>query len=233
MADIPSIELIGVSCRYKRSAHNALDTFSFLARRGEFVVVTGTSGSGKSTFLRLCSMEVRSRTGRVNLLGQDVTRIPRRNVHRVRRHVATVFQDHKLLVEQTLAENVAFPLEMAGHRPSLIRERTRHALEAVGLGDMGDRLVKETSGGEQQRTAIARALALEPQILLADEPTGNLDPSSSRGVVDLLHDLSKQGTCIVLVTHDHESVAHTATRNVRIEAGAVLDSGSVETGIVP
>jgi cell division transport system ATP-binding protein len=175
-------------------------------RKSEFVFLTGHSGSGKSTTLKLIHMAERPTAGEVLVCGFSSAKTREREVWKVRRKVAYVFQDFRLLAGRTALENVAFALEVTGTRRALIVPKAQRLLAQVGLSPKLGALVHELSGGEQQRVAIARALANEPLVLLADEPTGNLDERATRGVMDLFRDINAQGMAVVMATHDLELV---------------------------
>jgi cell division transport system ATP-binding protein len=191
-------------------------------QRGEFVFLVGPSGSGKSTLIRLMLRQEPITRGTVWVAGKDITRLPRWKVPYLRRSIGTVFQDFKLLPNKTVAENVAFALEVLGRPRSVIRPQVTQVLELVGLDDKADRFPRQLSGGEQQRVSVARAFVNRPPILLADEPTGNLDPATSVGIMKLLDRINRTGTTVVMATHDHAIVDAMQRRVVAIEAGKVV-----------
>ncbi len=216
------IRFVNVSKQYKTTQRPALDRVSVNIDRGEFVFLVGASGSGKSTFLRLCLKEERASRGSVHVAGRDVGRLPSWKVPRLRRQIGVVFQDFRLLPNKTVGENVAFALQVIG-KPSHVIDRTvPEVLQLVGLEGKEDRLPDELSGGEQQRVAIARAFVNRPAILLADEPTGNLDPTTSVGIMKLLDRINKTGTTIAMATHDDEMVDQMRKRVIQLEHGAVI-----------
>lgn len=191
-------------------------------QRGEFVFLVGASGSGKSTLIRLMLRQEPVTRGTVWVAGKDVTSLPNWKVPYLRRSLGTVFQDFKLLPNKTVSENVAFALEVLGRPRSVIKPQVDQVLELVGLGDKGARYPRQLSGGEQQRVSIARAFVNRPPILLADEPTGNLDPGTSVGIMKLLDRINRTGTTIVMATHDHAIVDAMQRRVVALEQGKVI-----------
>jgi cell division transport system ATP-binding protein len=191
-------------------------------QRGEFVFLVGPSGSGKSTLIRLMLRQEPVTRGTIWVAGKDITTLPRWKIPFLRRSIGTVFQDFKLLPNKTVAENVAFTLEVLGRPRSVIRPQVDQVLDLVGLHDKADRYPKQLSGGEQQRVSVARAFVNRPPILLADEPTGNLDPATSVGIMKLLDRINRTGTTIVMATHDHAIVDAMQRRVVAIERGQVI-----------
>ncbi|NYI69256.1 cell division transport system ATP-binding protein [Spelaeicoccus albus] len=190
--------------------------------RGEFVFLVGASGSGKSTFIRLVLKEEQATSGRVLVAGQDVDSIPNWKVPHLRRNVGTVFQDFRLLPNKTVFENVAFALQVIGRSRGAIKETVPDVLKTVGLDGKGKRMPHELSGGEQQRVAIARAFVNRPGILLADEPTGNLDPVTSMGITKILERINRSGTTVVMATHDDEIVNALRKRVVELVDGEIV-----------
>jgi cell division transport system ATP-binding protein len=184
----------------------ALDDVSFEVRKAEFCFLTGHSGAGKSTILRLIHMADRPTRGEVRVSGYSSHKIRPREIAILRRKVGFIFQDFRLLPDRTAAQNVAFALEVTGARRSLIRQRVAKLLAQVGLASKAEAYPSELSGGEQQRVAIARALAHEPMLLLADEPTGNLDERATRGIMELFRSINAAGTAIIMATHDLDLV---------------------------
>lgn len=211
-----------VSKTYPGQTHAALRDIDVEIGKGEFVFLVGASGSGKSTFLRLILREYRPSKGHVYVAGHDVGRLPGWRIPGLRRQVGTVFQDFRLLPGKTVYENVAFALQVIGKKGSLIRRTVPETLELVGLGDKADRLPDELSGGEQQRVALARAFVNRPPILIADEPTGNLDPATSVDIMKLLDRINKTGTTVVMATHDATIVNQMRKRVVELDAGAMV-----------
>ncbi len=211
-----------VSKTYAGQSHPALSEVSVAIEPGEFVFLVGPSGSGKSTFLRLVLREYRPTEGRVLVGGADVGRLRAWRIPRLRRQIGTVFQDFRLLPGKTVAENVAFALQVIGKPGSVIRVAVPQTLELVGLADKADRLPDELSGGEQQRVALARAVVNRPPILIADEPTGNLDPATSVGIMKLLDRINRGGTTVVMATHDSTIVDQMRKRVVELGAGQLV-----------
>ncbi|WGW10827.1 cell division ATP-binding protein FtsE [Saxibacter everestensis] len=211
-----------VTKTYDRNARPALKDISLEVERGEFVFLVGASGSGKSTFIRLVLKEERPTAGSVLVAGQDVDAIPNWKVPQLRRNVGTVFQDFRLLPNKTVFENVAFALQVIGKSRGAIKETVPEVLKTVGLEGKGKRMPHELSGGEQQRVAIARAFVNKPGILLADEPTGNLDPTTSLGIMKLLDRINRAGTTIVMATHDDEIVDEMRKRVVELVDGEIV-----------
>ena len=222
------IEFEHVSKTYE--THNdenvALEDINIHIDEGEFVFILGHSGAGKSTFLKLIQMEEKPTEGRVLINGQDLTKIKRRKVPYLRRQMGVVFQDFRLIPTMTVYENVAFAMRVTNISTKKIKARVPFALSLVGLEDKMDRLPDELSGGEQQRVALARALVNNPDLLIADEPTGNIDPELSYEIVELLDEINKTGTTILMVTHEHELVNRFHHRTVTLEKGRVIrDTG--------
>jgi len=190
--------------------------------KGEFVFLVGASGSGKSTFLRLILREYRPTSGTVVVDGHDVGKLRGWKIPGLRRQVGTVFQDFRLLPGKTVNENVGFALQVIGKPQSLIKRVVPETLELVGLSGKGDRLPEELSGGEQQRVAIARAFVNRPRILIADEPTGNLDPATSVGIMKLLDRINRAETTVVMATHDSSIVDQMRRRVIELDDGQVI-----------
>jgi len=209
----------------------ALKDVTLQVAKGEFVFLTGHSGAGKSTILKLVYAEERPTSGEVKVSGVNVTQLRPRDVPLLRRRLGIVFQDFRLLEDRTAEENVAFALEVTGARESAIPARVMRVLSQVGQAAKAHAYPRELSGGEQQRVTIARALVNEPTVLLADEPTGNLDERASRGVFQLLRDINASGTAVVMATHNLELVRQTSYRVVELQHGAmVYDSAVDEAG---
>lgn len=200
----------------------ALEDVSIQIDKGEFVLICGASGAGKSTFIKLLSHEVMPDSGTVIVNEIDVTKLKKRKIPYLRRRLGTVFQDFRLLPNKTVFENIAFALEVIEEKPKVIREKVSRVLEMVGLPHKANDLPQDLSGGEQQRVAIARAIVNKPLILIADEPTGNLDPNTSRDIMDLFKTINNSGTTIVMVTHDMEMVRYLNKRVIALEAGRVV-----------
>jgi cell division transport system ATP-binding protein len=200
----------------------ALEEISIDIEKGEFVFIVGPSGSGKSTFIKLLTKEEEPTTGEVYVAGKNLASLPRWRVPYLRRNVGCVFQDFKLLPNRTVFENVAFGLEVIGRPRTVVKRQVPQILELVGLGEKLDRFPDELSGGEQQRVSIARAFVNRPLILVADEPTGNLDPATSVGIMRLLDRINRTGTTIVMATHDHAIVDSMRRRVIELENGHVV-----------
>lgn len=200
----------------------ALEDVSIHIEKGEFVLVCGHSGAGKSTFIKLLSHEVKPDSGTVMVNDVDVTRIKSSKVPYLRRKLGIVFQDFRLLPSKTVFENIAFALEVIEEKPKVIKEKVLNVLELVGLSDKANDLPQDLSGGEQQRVAIARAIVNKPLVLIADEPTGNLDPQTSRDISDLFKAINNSGTTVVMVTHDMDMVSYLNKRVIALESGRVV-----------
>jgi cell division transport system ATP-binding protein len=220
------IRLEHVSKVYKTSTRPALEDVSVEVDKGEFVFLIGPSGSGKSTFLRLLLREEVPTRGRVYVANFDVARMARRRVPRLRQSIGCVFQDFRLLNNKTVAENVAFALEVIGKPRNTIRKVVPEVLELVGLEGKSARMPHELSGGEQQRVAIARAFVNRPLMLLADEPTGNLDPDTSQDIMLLLERINRTGTTVLMATHDHSIVDSMRRRVVELDLGQIVRDDS-------
>jgi len=219
------IQLFHVQKRYGEEAP-ALSDVSLEIRKGEFVFLTGPSGAGKSTLLRLVFCAEPPTEGQLLVFGRNVARIRTSSIPYVRRSIGVVFQDFKLLEHRTLAENVAFPLQVKGVRPAEVERRVVQALRGVGLEHRAERFPLSLSGGEQQRAAVARALVGDPALLLADEPTGNLDPDRTAEVLQLLEAANARGTTVVIATHDRALLARHKKRVVTLEGGRVVSDGA-------
>jgi len=211
-----------VTKKYPRTTRPAVDGVSLEVERGEFVFIVGQSGSGKSTLLRLALKEENATSGSVFVAGRELSRLPDRKVPQLRREIGTVFQDFRLLPNKTVFQNVAFALQVIGKSRSVIRQTVPETLRTVGLEGKEKRLPHELSGGEQQRVAIARAIVNKPAILLADEPTGNLDPGISLEIVGLLDRINRSGTTIVMATHDLHIVNAYRKRVIELKEGRVV-----------
>jgi cell division transport system ATP-binding protein len=211
-----------VSKTYPGQSRAALDNVTVDVEKGEFVFLVGASGSGKSTFLRLVLREYRPTDGRVYVAGKEINRLAGWKVPSLRRQIGTVFQDFRLLPNKTVSENVAFALQVIGKPRSHINQIVPETLELVGLEGKGDRMPDELSGGEQQRVAIARAFVNRPMILIADEPTGNLDPNTSIGIMKLLDRINRSGTTVLMATHDSSLVDQMRKRVIELEDGRLI-----------
>jgi cell division transport system ATP-binding protein len=216
------IRFESVSKLYPKTTRPALKDVSVEVERGEFVFLVGQSGSGKSTFLRLVLKEEQATSGLVHVAGRDLNKLSAWKVPQLRRQIGTVFQDFRLLPGKTVDQNVAFALEVIGKPRQTVQKVVPEVLELVGLAGKGGRLPHELSGGEQQRVAIARAFVNKPMILLADEPTGNLDPMTSVGIMKLLDRINRTGTTIVMATHDDDVVDMMRKRVVELDGGTVV-----------
>ncbi|MEI6360737.1 MAG: cell division ATP-binding protein FtsE [Actinomycetes bacterium] len=211
-----------VTKQYASQTRPALEDVSLEIEKGEFIFLVGPSGSGKSTFLRLVLREERPNKGQVWVLGKELNRLSNWKIPAMRRQIGTVFQDFRLLPNKTVFENVAFALEVIGKPSSQIKKVVPEVLEVVGLEGKEGRRPDELSGGEQQRVAIARAFVNRPMILIADEPTGNLDPATSVGIMKLLDRINKLGTTVVMSTHDSQIVDQMRRRVIELESGHVV-----------
>jgi cell division transport system ATP-binding protein len=211
-----------VSKSYDGQSRPALDTVDVEIDKGEFVFLVGASGSGKSTFLRLVIREARPSAGRVYVAGKEINRLAGWKIPSLRRQIGTVFQDFRLLPNKTVHENVAFALQVIGKPKSQVNALVPQTLELVGLDGKGERMPDELSGGEQQRVAIARAFVNRPMILIADEPTGNLDPTTSVGIMKLLDRINRTGTTVMMATHDAGVVDQMRKRVIELQAGKVV-----------
>ena len=200
----------------------AVRDVSFDIGKGDFVFLVGPSGSGKSTLLRLMSRQERPERGDVWIAGKNVNEMPDSRVPYLRRSMGNVFQDYKLLTNKTVFENVAFALEVIGKPRHVIAQQVPAVLELVGLADKADRFPDQLSGGEQQRVSIARAFVNRPLIMLADEPTGNLDPATGEGIMQLLEAINRSGTTVVMATHDHRIVNLMRKRVIQLDRGVLV-----------
>ena len=216
------IRLQHVSKIYASSNRPALDDVSVQIDKGEFVFLIGPSGSGKSTFLRLLLKEENPTRGTVNVTGKELNRLSKWKVPALRRTIGCVFQDFRLLQNKTVAENVGFALEVIGKPRHTIVKVVPEVLELVGLDGKATRMPNELSGGEQQRVAIARAFVNRPLVLLADEPTGNLDPDTSQDIMMLLERINRTGTTVLMATHDNNIVDSMRRRVVELADGRVV-----------
>jgi cell division transport system ATP-binding protein len=215
------IRFDGVSKRYE-GGREALSHVSFDMADAEMAFLTGHSGAGKSTLMKLIIMMERPSQGQVFLQNQNLNRLARRHIPQVRRSVGVVFQNHQLLFDRTVFDNVALPLVVAGYQPREIGRRVRAALSKVGLADKETRLPVALSGGEQQRVGIARAVVNKPPVLLADEPTGNLDPELSAEIMDLFYQFNQVGVTILIATHDLDLVRRMGLRELKLANGQLV-----------
>lgn len=200
----------------------ALDDVSLRIEDGEFVFIVGSSGAGKSTLIKLMLREESATSGNIIINGKDICRMPRSRIPKYRRSIGIVFQDFRLIPNMTAYENVAFALRVTGAPVSEIKKKVPYMLSLVGLKEKLDCKPEEMSGGEQQRVALARALVNSPSLIIADEPTGNIDPELSYEIVDLLNEINKLGVTIVMVTHEHDLVHKFSHRVITIDKGEVV-----------
>jgi cell division transport system ATP-binding protein len=220
---VPVIQFDGVSKVYPAQPNKpALSNISLSISAGEFLFLVGHSGSGKSTFIRLINREILATRGRLTVAGEDVIRMRNWRVPYLRRNIGCVFQDFKLLPNKTAFENVAFALEVIGKSRHIVRTQVPEVLRLVGLEDKLDQYPDQLSGGEQQRVSIARAIVNRPPLLICDEPTGNLDPQTSLGIMRLLDRINRTGTTILVATHDREMVDSLRKRVVTLENGYLV-----------
>jgi len=216
------IRFENVSKTYPRQERAALEGITLEVAKGEFVFLVGQSGSGKSTFLRLVLKEERPSSGVIHVAGKELNSLSQWKVPELRRQIGTVFQDFRLLPNKTVTENVAFAMHVLGASVKEIRRAVPEVLELVGLEGYGERRPNQLSGGEQQRVAIARAFVNRPIILIADEPTGNLDPATSVGIMKLLDRINRTGTTVVMATHDSGIVDQMRKRVIELDSGHVV-----------
>ena len=216
------IRIENVTKQYKGTSRPALKNVSLEIEKGDFVFLVGASGSGKSSLMRLMLREDIPTSGSVHVMGENLVAIPSRRIPFFRRKLGVVFQDFRLLPSKTVAQNVAFSLEVIGKSQGFIQEAVPDVLAMVGLEGKADRLPGELSGGEQQRVALARAIVNKPAVLLADEPTGNLDPATSDGIMALLERINLAGTTVVMATHDRGIVDRLQKRVVEMRDGEIF-----------
>ena len=215
------IEMMNVTKKYNKGI-TAINNLSIQIKDGEFVYVVGPSGAGKSTFIKMMYREEKATKGRIRVGKYDLMKIKDRQIPYLRRYVGVVFQDFKLLQNKTVYENVAYAMEVIEKSPREIKRRVQEVLELVNLKHRVDNFPNELSGGEQQRVAIARAIVNTPGILIADEPTGNLDPDTSMEIMDILERINEQGTTIVMATHNSQIVNEKKHRVIAIENGQIV-----------
>jgi cell division transport system ATP-binding protein len=215
------LELINVGKRYPDSG-DALDGISFSLHAGEMAFLTGHSGAGKTTLLKLVPAIERPSRGQISMDGMPVHQLSRRDIPKLRRKLGLIFQDCRLLPDRSVFDNVALPLTIAGYTPLEIGRRVRAALDKVALLRKEKRLPAALSGGEQQRVGIARAIVHHPQLILADEPTGNLDPDLSLEIMDLFRDFNAVGTAVLIASHDVQLIKHLGCRTLRLQHGRLL-----------
>ncbi|SDH20340.1 cell division transport system ATP-binding protein [Alteribacillus persepolensis] len=215
------IEMTDVSKTYANGV-NALNNIDVLIEKGEFVYIVGPSGAGKSTFIKMIYREEKPSDGRIMINGHDLTTLKEKHVPYLRRNIGVVFQDFKLLPKMTVFENVAFALEVIEEPRSEIKKRVMEVLDIVKLKNKARFFPDELSGGEQQRVSIARAIVNRPQVVIADEPTGNLDPDTSWEIMDVLEEINKRGTTILMATHNRSIVNTIKKRVIAIESGRIV-----------
>lgn len=201
---------------------DALKDMNLSITDGEFVFIEGASGAGKSTLIKLLLCEERPTSGEIYINDFDLGHMPRRNIPNLRRTIGVVFQDFRLIQTMTVYENVAFALRVVGASSNAIRRRVPYILNLVGLADKARRYPQELSGGEQQRVALARALVNNPKVIIADEPTGNIDPEMSKEIIELFDAINKQGVTILMVTHDVDLASKFNKRTVRLRNGRIV-----------
>lgn len=215
------IEFRNVSKVYNNGTE-ALHNINLNVEKGEFVFIVGSSGAGKSTFLKLITCEERPNEGQVIIDGQDVSHIRKGKIPYVRRKMVLVFQDFRLIDHMTVYDNVAFAMRVVGASPKTIKKRVPYILSLVGLQHKAKHYPTEMSGGERQRVGLARALVNNPSMIIADEPTGNIDPALSFEIVDLLSEINRRGTTVLMVTHEHSLVKHFHKRIIQIHSGEIV-----------
>ncbi|MDD3220778.1 MAG: cell division ATP-binding protein FtsE [Clostridia bacterium] len=210
-------------CKTYSTGVSALNGVNLRIRKGEFVFIVGSSGSGKTTLFKLLLKELEPTSGRIYINSQNISRLRRRKIPKMRRGIGVVFQDFRLLKDRNIYENIAFAQRVIGKPAKQIKETVPQMLSLVGLADKAESFPNELSGGEQQRVSLARALVNNPPILLADEPTGNLDPGNAWEIMTLLEDINKRGTTVVVVTHNQEIVERMQKRVITIDKGVVVN----------
>jgi cell division transport system ATP-binding protein len=215
------IKLSSVSKKFG-TGNYALTDISFTIEKGEFIFIVGPSGSGKTTLFRLLIKEMTPTEGTIDIGEWDIVRLPKKRIPSLRKRIGVVFQDLKLLRDRTIFENIVFPLEVANVDHKLAKKRVEEILEQVGIAEHRDKFPVQLSGGELQRVAIARALALSPEIILADEPTGNLDTTTSWEIVKLLQDINKSGATVIMATHNTDIVNSLLKRVITLEKGKLV-----------
>lgn len=215
------IEFRGVSKVYNNGTE-ALHNINLQIEKGEFVFIVGSSGAGKSTFTKLITCEERPTSGELYVAGDEVSKIPQRKIPYVRRKMGIVFQDFRLIEHMSVYDNVAFAMRVVGASGRTIKKRVPYILSLVGLQHKAKHLPSELSGGERQRVGLARALVNNPSLIIADEPTGNIDPALSFEIVDLLAEINRRGTTILMVTHEHSLVKHFHKRIIQIHGGQIV-----------
>ena len=220
-AETPVIGFRGVSKTYQTGTH-ALEDVNIRINSGEFVFIVGSSGAGKSTFMKLIMREEKANTGKITVNGFDLMSMRRKQIPKLRRTMGIVFQDFRLIPTMNVFQNVAFAMHVVGASRREIRKEVTRALSKVGLGHKARSMPNELSGGEQQRVGLARALVNSPSLLIADEPTGNVDPNMSYEIVSLLTEINRRGTTILMVTHDHNLVRDFKHRVIMLDGGKIV-----------
>ena len=220
-AQDPIIEFRGVSKTYQSGTH-ALEDVNIKINPGEFVFIVGSSGAGKSTFMKLIMREEKANTGKITVNGFNLTTMKRKNVPLLRRTMGIVFQDFRLIPTMNVFQNVAFAMYVVGASGRDIRREVSKALSKVGLGHKARSMPSQLSGGEQQRVGLARALVNSPDLIIADEPTGNVDPNMSYEIVSMLTEINKHGTTVLMVTHDHNLVRDFNHRVIMLDGGKIV-----------
>lgn len=215
------IEFRNVSKVYNNGTE-ALHNINLKVEKGDFVFIVGSSGAGKSTFLKLITCEERPNSGQIIVDGVDISRIRKRKIPYIRRKMGMVFQDFRLIDHMTVYDNVAFAMHVVGAHPKTIKKRVPYILSLVGLQHKAKHYPTELSGGERQRVGLARALVNNPSMIIADEPTGNIDPALSFEIVDLLSEINRRGTTVLMVTHEHSLVKHFHKRIIQIHSGEIV-----------
>lgn len=223
--DAPVIFFDDVSKDYSKDVH-ALKNINLEIRKGEFVFIVGTSGSGKSTLMRLMMREIKPTKGKVYVVGRDLSRLRKWNISKYRRNIGVVFQDFRLLPDRNVYDNVAFAQRVIEAPARLIKHNVQHMLSVVGLLHKQKAYPDELSGGEQQRVALARALVNNPLVLLADEPTGNLDPKNSKEIMNLLEEINRRGTTVVVITHNKDIVDEMQKRVINLSNGMIISDNN-------
>lgn len=209
-------------CKTYSTGVSALNGVNLRIRKGEFVFIVGSSGSGKTTLFKLLLKELEPTSGKIYINSQNIGRLRRRKIPKMRRGIGVVFQDFRLLKDRNVYENIAFAQRVIGKPAKVIKETVPQMLTLIGLADKAESMPNELSGGEQQRVSLARALVNNPPILLADEPTGNLDPANAWEIMKLLEDINKRGTTVVVVTHNRDIVERMQKRVITIDKGVVV-----------
>lgn len=215
------IEFKDVSVTYSATGVDALNHIDLTIRDGDFVFIVGESGAGKSTLIKLLQKEIDATEGQIIVNGFDLTKMKRRKIPSLRRTIGVVFQDYRLIPTMTVYENVAFVMRCVDAPKKEIKTRVPYVIGLVGLSDKADYLPEQLSGGEQQRVALARALVNDPRIIIADEPTANVDPALTYGIFELLRGINACGTTVIVVTHDLNNVVHFGGRIIRLDKGSV------------